>query len=42
MSKLIDIPKSEVPSVVEEALRDDASKVNVTKQDNGKYTVSWE
>ena len=34
--------KSEVPSVVEEALRADASKVNVTKQDNSKYNVSWE
>ena len=42
MNELIDIPKNEVPSVVEEALRADASIINVTKQDNGKYTVSWE
>ncbi len=42
MSKLVDIPKSQVPSVVEEALRADARQVNVTEQDNGKYTVSWE
>ena len=42
MSELTDIPKSEVPSVVEEALRADASKVEVTKQANGKYSVTWE
>ena len=42
MSELQDIPKSQVPSVVEEALRANASEVNITKQDNGKYTVSWE
>lgn len=42
MNELTDIPRSEVPSVVEEALRKNANKVEVTKQDNGKYTVSWE
>jgi len=42
MSELNDVPKSEVPSVVEEALRDSASKVTITKQGNGNYTVSWE
>ncbi len=33
MSELNDLPKSEVPSVVEEALRADASNIKVTKQD---------
>lgn len=42
MQTLIDVPKEDVPSVVEEALRDDARNVTVTKQDNGKYTISWE
>ncbi len=42
MSKLFDIPESEVPSVVGEALRADASEISITKQDNGKYTISWE
>ncbi|WP_275440453.1 hypothetical protein [Vibrio sp. Of7-15] len=40
MNKLTDIPKSEVPSVVKEALRASASKVEVTKQVNGKYSVT--
>ncbi len=42
MHTLNDIPKKDVPRVVEEALRDDARKVTVTKQDKGKYTISWE
>ncbi len=42
MNELTDIPKSEVPSVVEEALRDNADSIKITKQANGKYTVAWE
>ncbi len=41
MNQLKDIPRRVVPSVVKEALRADASKVKVTKQNNGKYTISW-
>ncbi len=42
MSELNDVPESEVPSVVEEALRDNATRVNITKQNDGKFTVTWE
>lgn len=42
MNELTDVPESDVPRVVKEALRDDASEVQVTKQPNGKFTVRWE
>ncbi len=42
MNTLPNIPMSEVLSVVEEALRADATNINVVKQDDGNYTVSWE
>lgn len=42
MNKLIDVPADQVPSVVKEALRADATRIEVTKQENGDYTVSWE
>ena len=42
MPQLTDIPEEQVPSVVEEALRDGVNKITITKQNDGKYTVSWE
>ena len=42
MNKLLDVPKQDVTSVVEEALRINAKKISIEEQDNGEYTVSWE
>jgi hypothetical protein len=42
MGTLNDVPENQVPSVVEEALRDGATRVTITKQDDDNYAVSWE
>ena len=42
MNQLNDIPQSEVPGVVEQALLAGAIKIKIEKQNDGNYTVMWE
>lgn len=36
-----EVPENQVLSVVEEALQAGAIKIQIKKQNNGEYTVSW-
>ncbi len=42
MPSLPDTPKDRVLQFVEQALLADATHITVEKQDNKKYTVTWE